>query len=218
MNYLIKFKKGNVFLDIFSQEIPLLILSYFRVAADFVKKVLGFVYKGSDAQLCITTFIICFEGLWVTTWYYFFNLCELILNLTKNLEEIHLRIMTVTSKKLVYWPGLEPPKFVSETRSAAPLTIWPSWLVDFDRISKVMYWLLWLATHYFTVVSHYPILPIILNIAAQTASNLKVTTPKNQYFAKKSLCQEKLAQFAFPHELFENHGSHLEELKIKKMQ
>ena len=47
MNYLIKFKKGNVFLDIFSQEIPLLILSYFRVAADFVKKVLGFVYKGS---------------------------------------------------------------------------------------------------------------------------------------------------------------------------
>ena len=56
-------KKGNVFLDIFSQEIPLLILSYFRVAADFVKKVLGFVYKGSDAQLCITTFVICFEGL-----------------------------------------------------------------------------------------------------------------------------------------------------------
>ena len=108
MNYLIKFKKGNVFLDIFSQEIPLLILSYFRVAADLVKKVLGFVYKGSDAQLCITTFIICFEGLWVTTWYYFFNLCELILNLTKNLEEIHLRIMTVTSKKLMQFVGLEP--------------------------------------------------------------------------------------------------------------
>ena len=81
-----------------------------------------------------------------------------------------------------------------------------------------MYWLLWLATNYFTVVSHYPILPIILNIAAQTASNLKVTTPKNQYFAKKSLCQEKLAQFAFPHALFENHGSHLKELKIKKLQ
>ena len=100
----------NVFLDIFSQEIPLLILSYFRVAADFVKKVLGFVYKGSDAQLCITTFVICFEGLWVTTWYYFFSLCELILNLTKNLEEIHLRIMTVTSKKLVYCLGVEPPK------------------------------------------------------------------------------------------------------------
>ena len=110
MNYLIKFKKGNVFLDIFSQEIPLLILSYFRVAADFVKKVLGFVYKGSDAQLCITTFVICFEGLWVTTWYYFFNLCELILNLTKNLEEIHLRIMTVTSKKLMKFLMLEPPK------------------------------------------------------------------------------------------------------------
>ena len=110
MNYLIKFKKGNVFLDIFSQEIPLLILSYFRVAADFVKKVLGFVYKGSDAQLCITTFVICFEGLWVTTWYYFFNLCELILNLTKNLEEIHLRIMTVTSKKLLLSSRLEPPK------------------------------------------------------------------------------------------------------------
>lgn len=108
MNYLIKFKKGNVFLDIFSQEIPLLILSYFRVAADFVKKVLGFVYKGSDAQLCITTFVICFEGLWVTTWYYFFNLCELILNLTKNLEEIHLRIMTVTSKKLMQSVRLEP--------------------------------------------------------------------------------------------------------------
>ena len=126
--------------------------------------------------------------------------------------------MTVTSKKLVYCSGFEPLKFVSETRSEAPLTIWPSWLVDKGRISKVMYWLLWLATHYFTVVSHYPILPIILNIAAQTASNLKVTTPKNQYFAKKSLCQEKLAQFAFPHELFENHGSHLEELKIKKMQ
>ena len=105
MNYLIKFKKGNVFLDIFSQEIPLLIISYFQVAADFVKKVLGFVYKGSDAQLCITTFVICFEGLWVTTWYYFFSLCELILNLTKNLEEIHLRIMTVTSKKLVYCSG-----------------------------------------------------------------------------------------------------------------
>ena len=105
MNYLIKFKKGNVFLDIFSQEIPLLIISYFQVAADFVKKVLGFVYKGSDAQLCITTFVICFEGLWVTTWYYFFSLCELILNLTKNLEEIHLRIMTVTSKKLVYYSG-----------------------------------------------------------------------------------------------------------------
>ena len=122
--------------------------------------------------------------------------------------------MTVTSKKLVYWSGLEHPKLVSENQSAAPLTIWPSWLVDQGRISKVMYWLLWLATHYFTVVSHYPILPIILNIAAQTASNLKVTTPKNQYFAKKSLCQEKLAQFAFPHEL----GSHLEELKIKKMQ
>ena len=208
----------NVFLDIFSQEIPLLILSYFRVAADFVKKVLGFVYKGSDAQLCITTFVICFEGLWVTTWYYFFSLCELILNLTKNLEEIHLRIMTVTSKKLVYCLGLEPPDFVSETRSAAPLSIWPSWLVDQYWISKVMYSLLWLATHYFTVVSHNPILPIILNIAAQTASNLKVTTPKNQYFAKKSLCQEKLAQFAFPHELFENHGSHLKELKIKKMQ
>jgi len=34
-----------------------------QVAADFVKKVLGFVYKGSDAQLCITTFVICFEGL-----------------------------------------------------------------------------------------------------------------------------------------------------------
>ena len=110
MNYLIKFKKGNVFLDIFSQEIPLLILSYFRVAADFVKKVLGFVYKGSDAQLCITTFVICFEGLWVTTWYYFFNLCELILNLTKNLEEIHLRIMTVTSKKLLQTPRLKPSK------------------------------------------------------------------------------------------------------------
>ena len=108
MNYLIKFKKGNVFLDIFSQEIPLLILSYFRVAADFVKKVLGFVYKGSDAQLCITTFVICFEGLWVTTWYYFFNLCELILNLTKNLEEIHLRIMTVTSKKLMQSARLGP--------------------------------------------------------------------------------------------------------------
>ena len=108
MNYLIKFKKGNVFLDIFSQEIPLLILSYFRVAADFVKKVLGFVYKGSDAQLCITTFVICFEGLWVTTWYYFFNLCELILNLTKNLEEIHLRIMTVTSKKLLQSVRLDP--------------------------------------------------------------------------------------------------------------
>ena len=108
MNYLIKFKKGDVFLDIFSQEIPLLILSYFRVAADFVKKVLGFVYKGSDAQLCITTFVICFEGLWVTTWYYFFNLCELILNLTKNLEEIHLRIMTVTSKKLMQTVRLEP--------------------------------------------------------------------------------------------------------------
>ena len=74
-----------------------------------------------------------------------------------------------------------------------------------------------MATPYFTVVSHNPILPIILNIAAQTASNLKVTTPKNQYFAKKSLCQEKLAQFAFPHALFENHGSHLKELKIKKM-
>ena len=101
----------NVFLDIFSQEIPLLILSYFRVAADFVKKVLGFVYKGSDAQLCITTFVICFEGLWVTTWYYFFSLCELILNLTKNLEEIHLRIMTVTSKKVVYCSGLETPGF-----------------------------------------------------------------------------------------------------------
>ena len=108
MNYLIKFKKGNVFMDIFSQEIPLLILSYFWVAADFVKKVLGFVYKGSDAQLCITTFVICFEGLWVTTWYYFFNLCELILNLTKNLEEIHLRIMTVTSKKLMQSERLEP--------------------------------------------------------------------------------------------------------------
>ena len=108
MNYLIKFKKGNVFLDIFSQEIPLLILSYFRVAADFVKKVLGFVYKGSDAQLCITTFVICFEGLWVTTWYYFFNLCELILNLTKNLEEIHLRIMTVTSKSWCNLWGLNP--------------------------------------------------------------------------------------------------------------
>ena len=108
MNYLIKFKKGNVFLDIFSQEIPLLILSYFRVAADFVKKVLGFVYKGSDAQLCIITFVISFEGLWVTTWYYFFNLCELILNLTKNLEEIHLRIMTVTSKKLMQSAKLEP--------------------------------------------------------------------------------------------------------------
>ena len=63
MNYLIKFKKGNVFLDIFSQEIPLLILSYFRVAADFVKKVLGFVYKGSDTQLCVTTFDLHFEGL-----------------------------------------------------------------------------------------------------------------------------------------------------------
>ena len=74
-----------------------------------------------------------------------------------------------------------------------------------------------MATPYFTVVSHNPILPIILNIAAQTASNLKVTTPENQYFAKKSLCQEKLAQFAFPHALFENHGSHLKELKIKKM-
>ena len=98
----------NVFLDIFSQEIPLLILSYFRVAADFVKKVLGFVYKGSDAQLCITTFVICFEGLWVTTWYYFFNLCELILNLTKNLEEIHLRIMTVTSKKFMQSARLKP--------------------------------------------------------------------------------------------------------------
>ena len=67
------------------------------------------------------------------------------------------------------------------------------------------------------MVSHNPILPIILNIAAQTASNLKVTSPKNQYFAKKSLCQEKLAQFAFAHALFENHGSHLKELKIKKM-
>ena len=108
LNYLIKFKKGNVFLDIFSQEIPLLMLSYFRVAADFVKKVLGFVYKGSEAQLCITTFVICFEGLWVTTWYYFFNLCELILNLTKNLEEIHLRIMTVTSKKLMQSARLDP--------------------------------------------------------------------------------------------------------------
>ena len=129
MNYLIKFKKGNVFLDIFSQEIPLLILSYFRVAADFVKKVLGFVYKGSDAQLCITTFVICFEGLWVTTWYYFFNLCELILNLTKNLEEIHLRIMTVTSKKLMQSVRLEPWTQTWNVKHSAliHLAILPCW-------------------------------------------------------------------------------------------
>ena len=38
-----------------------------------LKKDLGFVYKGSDEQLCVTTFVICFEDLGFTTQSYIFH-------------------------------------------------------------------------------------------------------------------------------------------------
>ena len=38
-----------------------------------LKKDLGFVYKGSDKQLCVTTFVICFEDLGFTTQSYIFH-------------------------------------------------------------------------------------------------------------------------------------------------
>ena len=38
-----------------------------------LKKDLRFVYKGSDKQLCVTTFVICFEDLGFTTQSYIFH-------------------------------------------------------------------------------------------------------------------------------------------------
>ena len=76
------------------------------MAADFEKKDLGFVYKGSDEHLCVTTFAICFEDLGFTTYtaLHFSPPCELMLNLIKSLATGSLQMVKekrINGKKLI---------------------------------------------------------------------------------------------------------------------